>query len=77
VVRDGSSFTATATGTLAWRGKEVVLVLKGRGTLDPTTVSASATFTLDIKQLGLSAPKFFVFKMEDEVAIDVTIRGAA
>jgi len=77
VTRDGSSFTATATGTLRWRGKEVVLVLKGRGTLDDKAVSATATTTLDIKQLGLTAPKFFLFKVDDEVAIDVQIRGGA
>jgi polyisoprenoid-binding protein YceI len=76
VTRDGSSFTATAKGTLRWRGKEVVLVLKGRGTLDPKAVSASATFVLDIRKLGLSAPKFLLIKMDDEVAIDVTIQGA-
>jgi polyisoprenoid-binding protein YceI len=77
VVRDGSSFSATAEGTLSWRGKNVVLVLKGRGTLDDKAVSASATFTLDITQLGLTAPKFFLFKMEDEVAVEVSIRGVA
>jgi polyisoprenoid-binding protein YceI len=76
VVRDGSSFTAKATGTLRWRGREVVLVLNGRGTLDDKAVTASATFPLDIKALGLSAPKFFVFKMEDEVTVEVAIRGA-
>ena len=76
VTRDGASFSATATGSLRWRGKEVVLVMTGRGTLDASTVSASATFTLDIRQLGLSAPKVFLFKMDDEVTIDVTVRGA-
>src|ERR1700760_987145 len=40
VVRGGASFTATAEGTLAWRGKQVGLVLKGRGTLDAMAVSA-------------------------------------
>lgn len=75
VVRDGAKFTAKAEGTLRWRGKDVVLVLAGQGTLDSDRVEAKATFPLDIKQLGLTAPKFFVFKMEDEVTIEVTIRG--
>ena len=35
----------------------------------------TGTFELDIKQLGLAAPKFFVFKMEDEVTVEVTVRG--
>jgi hypothetical protein len=76
VKRDGSRFTAKAEGTLRWRGKDVALVLSGQGTLDDKQVEARATFELDIKRLGLSAPKFFVFKMEDEVTIEVSVRGA-
>lgn len=76
VVRDGAKFTATAEGVLRWRGKEVVLTLAGRGTLDPMRVEASATFELDIKRLGLSAPRFLMIKMEDEVSVDVTVTGA-
>lgn len=77
VVRDGAKFTAKAEGTLRWRGKEVPLVLTGQGTLDDQQVEAKATFELDIRKLGLSAPRFFVFKMEDEVTVEVTVRGAA
>jgi polyisoprenoid-binding protein YceI len=77
VKRDGDKFTAKAEGKLKWRGKEVVLVLSGQGTLSADRVEASAKFELDIKKLGLTAPKFFVFKMEDEVAIEVTVRGGA
>jgi polyisoprenoid-binding protein YceI len=76
VVRDGAKFTATAEGVLRWRGKEVVLVLAGRGTLDPVRVEASATFELDIRTLGLSAPRFLMIKMEDEVTVEVTVRGS-
>ena len=76
VVREGAKFTATAEGVLKWRGKEVVLVLAGRGTLDEVHVEASATFELDIKTLGLAAPRFLMIKMEDEVTVEVTVRGA-
>ena len=75
VVRDGAKFTAKARGTLRWRGKDVVLDLAGQGTLDHDRLEATATFPLDIKRLGLQAPKFFVFKMEDEVTVEVTVRG--
>src|SRR5262245_16012888 len=64
VVRDGAKFKANAEGTLRWRGKEVVLVLAGQGTLDDDRLEAKATFELDITKLGLSAPRFFVFRME-------------
>jgi polyisoprenoid-binding protein YceI len=76
VVRDGASFTATAEGVLGWRGRQIELQLAGRGTLDSMTASARATFDLDIRTLGLSAPRFLMFKMEDEVTVAVTIRAA-
>ncbi len=76
VVRDGAKFTASAEGVLRWRGKEVVLTLAGRGTLDPMRVEASATFELDIRTHGLSAPRFWMNKMDDEVTVDVTVTGA-
>ncbi|HEU4612499.1 MAG TPA: YceI family protein, partial [Kofleriaceae bacterium] len=76
VVRDGAKFTAKAEGTLDWRGKQISLVLSGQGTLDDKRVEARGTFELDIRKLGLSAPRFFMFKMEDEVTVDVSVRGA-
>jgi polyisoprenoid-binding protein YceI len=76
VVRDGATFTAAAEGTLGWRGRQLGLVLAGRGTLDDMGVSASATFELDIRDLGLSAPRFLIFKVEDEVTVSVTLRGS-
>ena len=75
VQRDGAKFTAKAYGVLRWRGKEVPLELAGSGTLDKERVAASATFELDIRKLGLSPPRFFVFKMEDEVTVSVTLDG--
>lgn len=75
VVRSGTTFTATAQGMLAWRGRQIELVLAGRGTLDATAVEASATFELDIRRLGLSAPRFLMFKVEDEVTATIAIRG--
>ena len=75
VVRSGATFTATARGTLDWRGKQIELALIGRGTLDGMRVEATATFELDIRRLGLSAPRFLLFKIADEVAVDVAIHG--
>ncbi len=72
---DGTRFTARAEGVLRWRGKEVVLALAGSGTLDRERLEASAQLELDIRKLGLSAPRFFVFKMEDVVTVDVALRG--
>jgi polyisoprenoid-binding protein YceI len=77
VTRDGDGFGARAEGVLRWRGKDVPLVMTGRGTLDDRTLAATARFDLDIKTLGLSAPSFLMIKMADEVTMDVAIRGTA
>ena len=77
VVRTNNEFTATAEGVVRWRGREVPLVIAGKGTLDARGLAAQGTFELDIKKLGLSAPRFLMFKMEDEVAVEVTLRGDA
>lgn len=77
VVRDGAEFTATAEGVLRWRGREVPLTIAGKGTLDAGGLAATGTFELDIRRLGLSAPRFLMFKMEDEVTVEVTLRGGA
>ena len=75
VVRDGPTFTATAEGAIKWRGKEVLVELQGRGKLDDNNVQASATFELDIKRLGLVAPRILMIKVEDEVSIEVSVTG--
>ncbi len=75
VVRDGGKFTAKAEGILRWRGKEVVLVLTGQGTLDRDRLEASASFELDIRKLGLQAPRMLMFKMEDVVTVEVRVEG--
>jgi len=75
VARDGATFTATAEGVLDWRGRQVPLALRGTGRLDSAGLEARATFTLDIRTLGLSAPRFLMFKVEDEVDVAVVIRG--
>src|SRR5215207_6841031 len=41
VVRTGDRFTATADGTLHWRGKRVPLTIEGTGSLDDRTIRAS------------------------------------
>jgi polyisoprenoid-binding protein YceI len=75
VTRVGSELTASARGMLRWRGREVSLTIAGTGVLDDTTLDVRGTFELDIRQLGLSAPRFLMFKMEDEVTIEVVLKG--
>jgi len=73
VERNGATFTATAEGVLDWRGRQIDVVLAGEGKLDDKAAHARATFELDIRKLGLSAPRFLMFKMEDEVTVAVAL----
>jgi polyisoprenoid-binding protein YceI len=75
VVRDGPTFKATADGVLRWRGKEVLVTVQGSGKVDGVSVEAQGTFELDIRKLGLAAPRFLMIKMDDEVTIEVSVKG--
>jgi polyisoprenoid-binding protein YceI len=75
VKRDGDRFTAVAEGTLHWRGKDVPLTIQGEGTMTDGAIDATGRFELDIRALGLKAPRFLMFKMEDEVMVEVALRG--
>jgi polyisoprenoid-binding protein YceI len=76
VVRDGNRFTAVADGTLRWRGRDVALTIRGSGSLDDRAIRASGSFDLDIRALGLQAPRFLMFKVEDEVTVEVALEGS-
>ena len=75
--REANAFEATARGTLRWRGKAVPIELGGKGSLDTKRLAADATFELDITRLGLTAPRFFMFKVEDVVTVAITLGGVA
>ena len=75
--REGDAFEAKARGALRWRGKELAIELAGKGTLDAKQLVADATFELDITRLGLQAPRFFMFKVEDVVTVAVHLTGVA
>ncbi len=75
VMKDGPSFCAKARGQLRWRGKTIPLELAGKGSLDAVRLTASASFDLDIRLLGLAAPKFLLFKVEDVVTVEIALQG--
>ena len=77
IQRTGDRFSATAQGTLSWRGRNVQLSIAGHGLMTDQAIEVTGTFALDIRDLGLQAPKFFIFKIADEVAVEVTLRAYA
>ena len=76
VKRDGSTFTAKAIGTLHWRGQQLALEIDGRADLDRSHLAAKGSFELDIRRLGMQAPRFLMFKMSDVVTVNVQLAGA-
>ena len=75
VVRNGPAFTAIAAGVLGWRGKQLNVTIAGKGTMSATTFDATGAFELDIRALGLQAPKVLMFKVQDEMSVEIILRG--
>ena len=71
--QDDGSFIATAIGKLDWRGRSVSLEIAGKGSIDDDGVSATGTFELDIRDLGMKPPKILMFKVEPTVTVEVTL----
>ncbi len=66
-------FQARAVGQLRWRGKGVDLKIKGDAKVDRRAIEATATFEMNVRDLGVSPPKFLMFKVEDEVTVQVSL----
>ena len=64
-------------GQLRWRGKSVDVKVKGKASVDRRTIDASASFELDVRDLGIAAPKFLMFKVEDQVVCQVDLSAVA
>jgi polyisoprenoid-binding protein YceI len=75
--KDDGSFSAVADGVLRWRGREVALSVAGSGTMDAAGIDATGSFDLDIRDLGMQAPRFLMFKVSEEVSVQVTLRATA
>ena len=73
----GDRFQAVAVGTLRWRGRSVAVRAEGSGRITAQAIDAEATFTMDVRQLGMTPPKFFLFKMDNDVLVTVSLSAAA
>jgi polyisoprenoid-binding protein YceI len=75
-VADGS-FEAICDGVLSWRGREVTISVRGTGRVDDGGIEAVGTFDLDITDLGVKPPKILMFKVEEQVTVEVTLEAKA
>ncbi|HLU64905.1 MAG TPA: YceI family protein [Kofleriaceae bacterium] len=70
-------FTARAEGVIAWRGREVPMAATGEGELSRDELAATARFELDVRAFGVEPPRFLMFKVEEIVAVEVTLVARA
>ncbi|RMH42051.1 MAG: YceI family protein [Deltaproteobacteria bacterium] len=68
---------ALAEGVLRWRDRQVAVRATGRGHVDAAGLDATAAFDLDVRELGMRAPRFLMFKVDDVVEVTVTLRAVA
>ena len=76
-VTSAAPLKARAAGRLAWRGRDGELQASGEGTLSASEVTATASFDLDVRSLGVEPPKGFFLKVESVVRVEVTLSALA
>jgi polyisoprenoid-binding protein YceI len=73
VERGAGSFAAAADGTIAWHGRGVAVSAAGDGTFSGEELRATARFDLDVRSFGVEPPRFLMFKVENVVAVEVSL----
>lgn len=67
------SFTASADGSISWHGRDVTVTAVGEASFVERQLRATARFELDVRAFGVEPPRFLMFKVEDIVAVEVTL----
>jgi len=73
VDRGGGRFAAAADGTVSWHGREVAVAASGEGVFAGDELHATARFDLDVRSFGVDPPRFLMFKVENMVAVEVSL----
>ncbi len=77
VETEAKNIEASAQGTLTWHGHTVELKATGAGRVDADSIDATAEFELDVRDVGVEPPRFLMLKVEEIVAVKVTLRATA
>lgn len=70
-------FTAEAKGAIEWRGRTVPVTASGEASVDAGSISGTVRFELDVRDFGVEPPRFLMFKVEEVVAVEVTLLARA
>lgn len=76
VTASGESLSATAIGSLEWRGKKADIRATGSATATPAKIEAKCSFELNVRHLGVQPPKILMFKVEEVVLVSVELSAA-
>lgn len=71
--REDGTYTARARGRIRWREREAEVVIDGSARLDESSLEARGRFELDVTRLGVTPPRFLMFKVEETVEVDVEL----
>ena len=69
-------WTATALGQVRWRGHQPMVKVKGQASVDRRTIDARASFDLDLRELGMTPPRFLLVAVDDIVSVQVSLFAA-
>lgn len=69
----GTPAALRVEGRVSWRGRDVPLAVTARADLGGAEARGTASFELDMRSFGLTAPKLLFLKVQDVVKIDVEI----
>ena len=70
-------FQATAHGSILWHDRTVSVSITGCGTITANSISATGKFELNVTNFGIKPPKFLMFKVEEEVLVEITLSAYA
>ena len=69
----GTPAALRVEGTISWRGRDVRLSTTARAELGEHEARGQASFELDMRSFGLTAPKLLLLMVQDVVKIDVDL----
>lgn len=77
LARQGDEVSADAHGSLDWRERTASIRARGSATVAAQHIRARASFELDMRNLGVKAPRILMFRMNDVVEVEVEISANA
>jgi polyisoprenoid-binding protein YceI len=69
--------TGTVIGQLDWAGHRPLITVRGSAAFDRRSLEVRGSFELDLRELGITPPRFLMFRVDDFVRAQVTLFAVA